>query len=304
MSGLAYHRVTNSTGLPTILIARLQPSLIDVLLLFASQWDNHASFQREASTLVAFTLHWLLFVNEPEKAAWLAYRRYIEQPGKLCLHHLAAECERVGHARRLPCREQMAEASAQVAHAEGHQLRALAERFTCLDADKERPCGDAIRCCATDGGLIRIALLWIQRDYLTESYPDFDPTTLRDEDMPVDLDHLIPSFRFNYNWSHHRKHLDIGEQVENFRHQRRAIGNCLGNFRWLDASDNRARKAGEILGSDFTIEPEKWNALINAQCWQSSHVAEFQRLIDLRTLSLCDSLITESGMRTLVAEIG
>lgn len=75
----------------------------------------------------------------------------------------------------------------------------------------------------------------------------------------------------------------------------------MGNFRWLDSSKNRSRGDGLIYVDETDtgfIEPAKWNRLIEKVRWEENDVAEFQKLIDLRTVSVIEELL-ESGLRGL-----
>ena len=108
-------------------------------------------------------------------------------------------------------------------------LRTWAERFTEADKlDAHQP-GEALRALSTNNELIKRALMWLQRDYLAERFSDYDPTSGRDEDLPVDLDHVIPSSIFGVDWRLQVKRLDESVNKDNFRAQRNIVGSSLGN---------------------------------------------------------------------------
>ncbi|MGL4603582.1 MAG: hypothetical protein ACRCU9_05485, partial [Iodobacter sp.] len=155
-------------------------------------------------------------------------------------------------------------------------------------------------------------LLWLQRSYVVSQYQDFDPTMGSDQDMPLDLDHLIPHSLFGYNWSGYGSKiaLDNQESLNNFWEYRGAIGNSVGNYRWLNSSINRRRQAELIAvlekeGDCLEVcDLEEWNALIrplNDNPWRQQDVVQFQRLIDLRTLQLYQRMLDESGLFAFVS---
>jgi len=84
------------------------------------------------------------------------------------------------------------------------------------------------------------------------------------------------------------------------------VGNSLGNYRWLDTSDNRSRQAdkiGNIEGERDNIEKvPDWNALIERNPWSEADVAAFQKMIDLRTIALYEHLLTAGGLKDFVTE--
>ncbi len=142
--------------------------------------------------------------------------------------------------------------------------------------------------------------MWLQRDYLAQRFGQFHPTSSRDEDLPVDLDHLIPSKKFGVDWRSQRSNLGFEDTDENFRHQRGLVGNSLGNHRWLDAAENRGRGAREIEvlenDGDFVKDAEAWNRLIKKTPWDRDDVAIFPKIIDLRSLAIYEVLLFEGRL--------
>ena len=80
------------------------------------------------------------------------------------------------------------------------------------------------------------------------------PTSDRDEDLPIDLDHIVPVIIFGFDWRYCESRLDSKKypflKSDNFRWGRGVLGNSLGNFRWVDASDNRSRGKGAFVALD------------------------------------------------------
>jgi hypothetical protein len=153
---------------------------------------------------------------------------------------------------------------------------------------------------------IRRALMWLQRAYISQNVPGYDPTSDRDEDLPVDLDHIVPTESFGFHWRGSINRLQPDAISENFHWGREVVGNSLGNFRWLELSENRSRadKPYKPLkdGADLVRNPDEWTHFTSEtpgkKKWSTDDIATFQRLIDLRTLELYETLLTESGMRT------
>jgi hypothetical protein len=281
--------------------------LVDVLLLMESHPQRE---EEQAASLPAIVLYWLLFVVDSEKAANIIFRRFcLKEPDwQPCLDkRLILLFEEQGVARRLPCLELLGSVRDEI-RCGTHLLRAWGDRFAALDANKEHPTGDALRVLSTNGELIRRALLWLQREYLAERFPDYDPTSSRDEDLPIDLDHLIPHTKFGEDWRNQQKNLSFPDETENFRHLRGMVGNSLGNFRWLDAADNRSRQANKIENNegdrDAIENVPDWNRLIEKNQWSEDDVAAFQKLIDLRTTTIYEHLLTTGGLAEFVTQSG
>jgi hypothetical protein len=304
------------TGLPAILLARLPRELVDVLVLFGVKRGADTTWpQDNRATLRAFVLHWLLFVSNESKAAWRAFQHAADTKKTWAftaeaVRILIGEYEQEGVAYCIPRQETLSALRQDVKRGD-HRLRAWAERFTAADRDGGTGAGEALRMLSTKRHLVQRALMWLQRSYLAKKFPDYDPTSDRDEDLPVDLDHIIPHDIFGFDWRHRASRLQEPEAkdiVDNFRWQRSVVGNSLGNFRWLAASDNRSRgkRVCKLLenNADLVWNPQEWNRLIpqgtDQQRWSLDDIATFQRLIDLRTLELYEKLLRESGIESIL----
>jgi hypothetical protein len=258
----------------------------------------------------AVVLHWLLFVNNDGKAAWLAFQRGANPNWRFSsesVRNLVAEYEEEGVARVLPRLSTLPVLREEVERG-GDDLRPWAERFKALDGGDDRKPGEALRVLSTNTELARRALMWLQRAYLTRVVPTFDPTSDRDEDLPFDLDHLVPHSAFGADWRICSRRLSGDVNLDNFRSHRFTVGNSLGNFRWLVASDNRSRQDNPYVplsnNDDLVTDPDAWNKIIPAstgdQPWSKAEVGTFQRLIDLRTLDLYKELLTKSGLEKIL----
>ena len=318
-AALSYNASNHPDGLPDILLAGLPRELVDVLLLFALKSDSDnswANFDRE--TFRAFVLYWIFFVYDDAKAALCSFQHAKDEIwlfSQESVRNLLVKFEKEGIAHYLPKPDSLKKMRADVMNLneEDHLLRAWADRFKTADGEGEKKPGEALRVLSTNSVHIKRTLMWLQRDYIATKFPNYDPTSDRDEDLPIDLDHIVPSSIFGFDWRYKESRLDLKTYPslgsENFRWGRSVLGNSLGNFRWLDASDNRARGAGNYVAldgqADMVKDPDEWNKIISKnddrRIWSRDDVANFQRLIDLRTLDLYEKLLKDSGIEALTA---
>lgn len=166
-------------------------------------------------------------------------------------------------------------------------------------------------------------LLWLQRDYIEKRFKDFNPISGQDKDsVPYDFDHLIPQS----NWSSKRRLERNFNNEKNKKFEdlwiRRSLGNSIGNYRVLDASDNRSRGDEPLVNDlleihdmkhikkkywkDFCFHPESQEEI---RCWEKASPSKeykfiwdddrlnsFQAAIESRVLFLYKTYITESKL--------
>lgn len=313
---LDYNESTHPEGLPAMLLAQLPKELVDVLILFACMRGALKSWGDQKTALRSFVLHWLFFVRDDAKTAWLVFQQVFKKESnwifsQKSLRDLMNEFKREGSAYVLPVSSEISTLEVE-ARKQDHMLLSWEERFTVVDSKSHLKPGDSIRMVSTNKKLIKRALMWLQRAYIASEFPSYDPTSDRDEDLPVDLDHLIPHELFAFNWNGRGRKLDgdvTGDKniEDNFWRFRNTVGNSLGNYRWLSSSENRGRQKGSLTSLpsnvDLISNDDDWNNLILAQenrkRWSKKDIAKFQRLIDLRTLELYKMLLTETGIENL-----
>lgn len=310
--GLLYDTTSNSCGLPSMLLAHLPRDLLDVLLLFTfKRGETNPWNGEDRRTLIAFVLHWLIFVANDDKAAYHTFKEvqaaawcFGKRPVAALIRHFESE----GIAHHAPRRLDWQCLTEEVQQ-RGCRLATWTERFSGRD-DANRPSpGEALRILSTHSELIRRALIWLQRRYITLTFPHYDPTSTRDDDLPFDLDHAIPQGLFGADWRTIQKRICLSEPIQ-FKDWRHTVGNSLGNLRWLSAADNRGRGMGPIEAErpqdreqpslDDYVDRPSWNKLIDTETWTEEDVATFQRLIDSRTLLLTKTLMNESGIVDLI----
>ena len=314
---------TDPCGFPSILLAETPSGLFDVLLLLLSTEESSCNFFCENTDVIkAFCLFWLLFVNNDVKASSIVYEnildKAIEKRPIIVEENLLREL--IGLlidrdvTRKVPDKNDILETTIWLKQDFNDDadfcLRSWNDRFKVnvngKELDNEKM--ETLRIVTTNKTLIKRLLMWTQRVYINSKFKNYDPTSDRDEDLPMDLDHLVPQSKFGFNWGSRHQQLVLDENdsqqkknIQNkFRYQREFIGNSLGNFRWLASSDNRSRQDGIIVKSNndrtddlwfnFNTEVESkcaikdFNSIISERQWTSEDVKEMQRVIDLRSV--------------------
>lgn len=294
-----------------MLLARLPRELVDVLILFAVKRGFDKPWQKDINEMLCgFVLHWLLFVNNDANAAWRAFQHAKEHDWAFTqesIRELIGEYEKEGEAYFIPRQDALCDLRNEVENGTD-MLRSWADRFKAADYTDEHKPGDALRVLSSNEELRKRALMWLQREYITSQWKNYDPTSDRDEDLPIDLDHIVPNGIFNFDWRHRNRRLEDDVISDNFRQERGSVGNSIGNFRWLAVSDNRKRGKGKYESlpdnGDLVSNPTEWEALTSNdasdQPWSKKDIATFQRLIDLRTLELYENLLTKSRIEELL----
>jgi hypothetical protein len=299
----------NQLGLPTILLGNLPHELFDVLLLWAQY--GHGTINKDL--MCRFTVYWLIFVHNNDKAALQIYADFRDKKvavffNEAHIQQLIATFEAQDWAYHIAQQNELTELEDSTKNfiPENQKLlREYAQRFIASDKGERRP-GEFLR---SNSGMnnprLRRILMWLQREYLSSNdFSNYDPTLSGDQDLPVDLDHLIPFTTFQFRWDDRWTRLEkTMHDDNNIRYQRSPIGNSLGNFRWLKAENNRSRQDGpidlkestETLLTQDAQTFDAWNALIDKKTWEQRDILDFQKFIDLRTLNLYRILLIDLG---------
>lgn len=264
------------TAFPAILLGRLPKEMIDIGLMLVGLGDLK---QLDETTRRAFCLWCITFGD----ASWTANElaREAVSPDKAepstILQKVIGKLEYDGHAKLAPTCENLSKIFEAIPAPTKDDKDANPKpllhdgnaRFKAEGVDQSIWSTISDFKSNSDSG--KNALLWVQRNYLRRRFSDFDPTSDRDEDLPIDLDHIIPNDRFGFHWQlsgfplrDDLKPLEISENKEvldNISRYRSEIGNLIGNLRWLSSSENRGRGAardgnGEdsLLGEDDVTE--------------------------------------------------
>ena len=232
------HSKTNRLGIPKVMLAELSAQLLQVLLLWAlSMYENgqDAAIQASGDDAIRFVMFWRLCVRDEDKASTdcfelLRSRTDITTPIFLELYRTLVtklyvwplitpdEMDVVGR------------------HPPSSVWLKAEERFKAVD-------GAPIGLYRTWWESRKKFLMWLQRDYLSTRFDDFDPLSGRDDDMPFELDHICPSADWGRNWSPFRTALKKAgclteKELDAMRDARFVLGNSIGNFRLVDARIN------------------------------------------------------------------
>lgn len=321
---------TDPFGFPSILLAEIPSSLFDVLLLLLSINHSSCEFSCESDDVIkAFCLFWLVFINNESKASSIVYESMLEKSKESdsiivdenFLREITGLLIDREVARKVPDKNDILNTviwlKKDLPDDCDYCLRSWNERFKVSVEDKELDYEkmETLRVVTTNRSIIKRILMWTQRVYINSKFKNYDPTSDRDEDLPMDLDHLIPQSKFGFNWGDRYKRLvkldpNNSQQEKNiqnkFRYQRNDIGNSLGNFRWLASSDNRSRQDGAIeksamdrkddlyfnvaTGMDTKFAIDVFNSIIEEEQWTPEDVKDMQRVIDLRSVFIFEQV--------------
>ena len=230
-TALKHDETKNPLGLPTVLLWRLSPDLVQVLLF----WILHTKqkFDSIDNHLVRFVIFWRLCVRSDDKASNLCFRLIRET--KCCslrnLYQAVKSDDSLS--RSLISPETMRGILVKDAQPRWRSLQDRIEK-------KDQMVVELVDRWWYDGANI---LPWLQRNYLASAFPGYDPTADRDDDTPYDVDHMVPANDWGFHWA--AGHL-VPEQpftkdeLDKFRHVRHQLGNSIGNKWLVDYSTNRS----------------------------------------------------------------
>jgi hypothetical protein len=180
----------------------------------------------------------------------------------------------------------------------------------------------------------RELLIWFQRKWIYKAckegeFKGFKPLSGQDEDnVPYDFDHLVPQSNWSSfstsgkpNLTHTKKFNDLWP--------RRKLGNSIGNYRVMSASDNRSRGDApletELLNADASLDSleagflnakDIWddyafkaeeNEITKWKCasprgkpyvWNDERVLAFQYAVESRVLYLYDRYYKEIDFKS------
>ena len=261
----------DQTAFPAILLGRLPKEMIDIGLMLVG-FEKLRNI--DESVRRAFCLWCLAFGNAAYTANFLAkdvLENKADTDGNEPLRTVIKNLEAEGKANMAPGCEDLKKLCSVIPKPSKDDdkkppLQDRETRFKPSEVDQR--IGNAINELHYGSIHGKNALLWLQRAYLKKNFPEYDPTSDRDEDLPVDLDHIVPKERFGSYWEkggypqrQDGTRMDEGDKsdravLDNVRGYRNEIGNLLGNLRWLSFSENRSRGAAktsefmELKGAD------------------------------------------------------
>ena len=308
--------------MPDVVLASLPAELWDVLVywavrvLGAGRGEDLAASREE---VVRFALFWHVFGWNNEKSARLAfaYIKDMEQaaplPGAVLYRRLVGT---VGNEHCAPALITPDEFSELLCKKSTPAWRTDKERFD--DGRKRNEVG------ARWWWSGRKALPWLQREYIVDAFPGYQPLSDHEDDLPYDVDHICP-------WEDCGNWFSVGTRVaaiksvpgleQRTRDGRDAVGNGIGNLRLVSASDNRGDRDADVSEKmDFAIKDDPsekdqadmakfamppqdralWKQVsrsgkVAERQWDENRLAAFQQAVEQRAAWLYNRYYNELG---------
>ena len=327
--------------------------------------------------LIRFVLWWRLCVNDQRKSAATALRHLLAReyetfPGEALYDAIGEEgfakeyAWPLIHPERLPFTKDGFKRRRQLDYWQGERAKLLDDATSYLRADHEtfgvadeyapepgkseverrKRELDALRVNtarqfwhAKPRGRIDI-LIWLQRDYVHDTFRDYDPLALRENDLPYDLDHISPHSHSKLSYAR-KTDLEaiFGVDADDprcrcFRAYWWHHTNAIGNYRVLPLGQNRSDGntsiADKIEGRDgrtpslpsataessFRMQPrweEEWKEASGQwgdgeaggmTKWPPKRIDAFQRAIEGRTEHLYRAFYEEAGFEAWLERDG
>jgi len=323
----------NPRSLPSLLAASLRPELLRTLVYWAVLTGGRSDVATlDASArddVVRFALFWHLCVTDPGTAGWHAMKCLTSRtrvsgsdamfPWQALMEVLVGENPSAVEL----VRPNVVEAYGK--HPPSSTLRGWNERFGRVTegAKFELSAQSLFQQWWKAAGI----LLWLQRQYFNKEFGNYDPTSEREEDSPVDLDHIQPKAAFDFHFTGHNTRFEIEVTSADrtaFRHGRRLLGDSIGNYRWVSFSVNRADgdcPIKEKLAVDDAAPPapsrpsladcrihpgsrELWNCASGPpdKRWTTDRIKTWQSAVEERAVQLYKEFWWEAGFEAWFGE--
>ena len=330
---LQYNQATNPLGLPALMLAKLPAHALQVIAYWIVLKPGKSAEELGRDEMIRFMLFWFLCSDNDEKGGRRAFEFLKKHsasdssrfPGLELYRHLTGN-DRA--ALPLVCPNDIARYCRNGStYGKWRGWKDLFERSD-SEAGVDVGAKDLFRTWWHSGGKM---LLWLQRQYLTERFPHYDPSSDRDEEQPYDLDHIQPRASWGVNWTTQSKRLPNGDKETHFRDGREHLGNSIGNYRWIGSSENRRdgdlnlrqklrlQEPGqtssethntELPGPDWSLgvfDRQQQNVWWQAGAedgadtkeksiaWPPARIAAFQQAVEERTVWLYEQWWNEAG---------
>ena len=323
---LRYHKESNPRGLPALMLAELHPSVLQVLIYWTvlTLRSPKIAVDLGRDEMIRFALFWALCSDNNEKGARRAFeflknRTDHEEagfPGYALYCHLTD-----------PDRTALSLVSPEDFRKYGDlgPIYGTWRNWDELFGRKDMPgvalgTKELFRAWWQSGGKM---LLWLQRRYLTEQFPKYNPSSDRDEEKPYDLDHIQPKESWRADWRTQERRL-LGDPKDHFYYGRDHLGNSIGNFRWVGSSENRSdgklglreklrlkepgKPSAEITPAETGPTEPDWKLGIfdeeaqdlwwkagGGDSWSADRIAAFQQAVEQRTVWLYGQWWKQAG---------
>ncbi len=312
------YTVYNKLGLPVTVIRQLPPQLIQVLLF----WTLHTGkvFDQNANHVTRFCLAWLLASCNDDKGSRHCFQMIREKQDVTLRELFQVLADREDLTRLIISPDEMSEFLSPT-----NQAFIGGPSTTGLVATEPRVAALAKHWWHGEHRF----LPWLQRDYLAAAFSEYDPLADREDDTPYDVDHMVPSSDWGFNWGEREGRLaPIGRfdtaQLSKLRWTRSDLGNSIGNKWLVDLSVNRAwqdmpfadklsdvqTKKNEpeysvLLIGAFddqvaavwqTASPPKEESRRDPPAWTDTRLRAFQTAVETRAAWLYERLYKEIGL--------
>jgi hypothetical protein len=163
-------------------------------------------------------------------------------------------------------------------------------------------------------------LLWLQRGYVNRVTPSYRPETARDDDLPIDLDHIQPQAAYNGDRRTQQKRIHSSANIQTaFCTERWTLGSSIGNFRWVPFDVNRSDGDGSICAK-LRLDEDDWTAWTDRRpgaqdgamdpasrdvwrmasapsdgVWSEDRISAWQQAVEERTIWLYEVLWDDAG---------
>jgi hypothetical protein len=304
---LTHEKNSNPLGFPKVLLGQMDPNLLNVLLFWmlytgqrVDKADNH---------LPRFVMFWILCTLNRDKASLLCFELIRRNKG-ISLKAIWSEVTKISSlSMPLLCPVQM---STILVDKSGRGWRIIGDRTK----DLKWPNAEFVKRWWKDTANV---LPWLQRAYLAEAFPGYDPTADREDDTPYDIDHMVPRADWGFDWGARHVRMPFPEDKQSaLRWVRFDIGDSIGNKWLVDFSTNRgwgdepvtyklnemgeAATANEkpirlLLDVFDEASEEIWRETSPPECrlptWTDQRMVKFQRAVEERAAWLYARLYSD-----------
>lgn len=321
---LKYNHDDNRNGIPILTIWELPTQLIQVLLFWKIQRSIY--FDNDSNDILKFSIAWLLASWNDDKGSRYCFECIRENP-QISLRELFRLLQLRGDLTRTiisPDRMQ----KVLVTDPPSHIWQSIESRLIAKVKNGDSRTSDLIY--KWWHGSERY-LPWLQRSYLALAFPHFDPSADRQDDTPFDIDHMVPSNHWGFDWRDRYNRFELGpdlnhDQIDSLKWIRKNLGDSIGNKWLIDMSDNRSfqdisfhdklrnlrdlANRGDVryvtlLESRFEcgVADAVWDGASQPEHWTVSRMSSFQTAVEKRAAWLYRKLYNDLGFSNWIEEV-
>jgi hypothetical protein len=303
---MSYNSNDFKTGLPKHALSLVQIPLLETILAWCTLRGSTVDLKPSRLPMTRFALQGYLCVSDYAKASELAIKVLLNEKDILDSEVFPDQklMERLSHqgtAYSLPTPDKLKNIVGLTESPDGTNGLRGWTRFT-VEKDEDKPYAEIYkRWWNRKSGHVHPMLLWLQRDYVFNTFEKQPALAGMDEETPFDFDHILPSAHWAY-WTGVKsgnRFIDFPLQEDKSGHWH--IGNSIGNMHVLDSSVNRSLgdnpvcdklkttgfvENAQILGDHIS----DWEAASGEEKkprqWRIDRALSFQRAVEKRTFAL------------------